>query len=195
MAEVAGASRSLLQQKWGPAPVWLWALGGLVVAYVYAQWRDSKNAAAAAQGAQETYPIASVTGLGAADGESQIAAPQFIIQNQIPTIPVATPIIVNPPPPTGPPTTTPPTTNPPVVTPPPATGGGGGTTPPKQPIQYRVKPGDTLSGIASKYGTTWQALWAYNTTPGVRPAATIATLKKRGPDLLYSNELILVPPK
>lgn len=181
----------------GPLPVWAWAGIGLVVAYVYAQYRDSKNAAAAAVAAENTYPVAAVSGLGAADGESQIAAPQFIIQNQIPVLPgvpgpqgPAGP--AGPQGPTGPPSTTPPTTNPPVVTPP----DNGGTTPTKKPdIQYRVKPGDTLSGIAAKYGTTWQALWAYNTTTGVRPAATIATLKKRGPNLLYSNELILVPQK
>ena len=30
------------------------------------------------------------------------------------------------------------------------------------PATYRVKPGDTLSGIASVYGTTWQVLAELN---------------------------------
>lgn len=189
MAEVTQASNSLLTSKWGPLPVWAWAGIGLVAAYVYMQWKDNKAAAAAAAQAEDTYPIAST---GVATSESQAAAPQFIIQNQIPYIPVPTP-------PTGVPVVAPPTTAPPVVTPPTTTPVD--TTPTtKAPIQYRVKPGDTLSGIAAKYGTSWQALWQYNTTAAAqggagRPAATIATLKKRGPNLLYSNELILVPQK
>jgi LysM repeat protein len=65
----------------------------------------------------------------------------------------------------------------------------------KAPIKYTVHAGDTLSSIAKKYGTTAQELFTYNTTPGVRPASTIATLKKRGPTLIYSGETILIPQK
>lgn len=62
-------------------------------------------------------------------------------------------------------------------------------------VEYRVKHGDTLSSIAKRYGTTWQALWKYNTTAGNRPASTIAVLKKRGPNQLVTNQLILIPQK
>lgn len=39
---------------------------------------------------------------------------------------------------------------------------GGGTTPPASGGTYTVVKGDTLSGIAARYGTTWQALQALN---------------------------------
>ena len=58
---------------------------------------------------------------------------------------------------------------------------------------YTVVTGDNLTTIAKKYGTTAASLFAYNTTPGVRPAATIATLKQRGPNLIYAGEKILIP--
>jgi LysM repeat protein len=65
---------------------------------------------------------------------------------------------------------------------------------------YTVKHGDTLSGIAKKYGTTWQTLFNYNTRSKAqggagRPANTIKTLKERGPNLLYAGEKIYIPTK
>ena len=59
----------------------------------------------------------------------------------------------------------------------------------------RVQSGNTLSGIAARFGETWQQVWAYNLAPGVRPAATQATLRSRGPNLLYANEEIDIPSK
>jgi LysM repeat protein len=59
----------------------------------------------------------------------------------------------------------------------------------------RVQQGNTLSGIAARFGETWQQVWNYNLTPGVRPAATQATLRQRGPNLLFSGEEIDIPSK
>lgn len=59
----------------------------------------------------------------------------------------------------------------------------------------RVQSGNTLSGIAAKFGETWQQVWAYNLAPGVRPAATQATLRSRGPNTLFRNEEIDIPSK
>jgi LysM repeat protein len=62
-----------------------------------------------------------------------------------------------------------------------------------------VKWNDTLSGIASHYGMTWQQLFSFNTSTGSkganRPASTIATLKKRGPNLVYNGTTFYVPKK
>lgn len=188
MAEAATPSGSLLTTKWFHLPVWLWAIIGLGVAWGIAKWRASKATAATSSADPGTATV------GANSSESQDTAPEFIIENNMPatvgtpSAPVTTP--------TAPaaPVVTPPTTKPtpPVVakpTPAPV------TTKPKPPIKYVVKSGDNLTTIAKKYGTTAAALFTYNTTPGVRPAATIATLKKRGPSLLYSGETILIPQK
>lgn len=58
-----------------------------------------------------------------------------------------------------------------------------------------VTGGDTLSSIAAKFGETWQQVWAYNLQAGVRSAADQATLKKRGPNLIYRGEQIYIPKK
>ena len=96
---------------------------------------------------------------------------------------------------------TPSPTGPPPKQPPPHAGGVVVPKPPVQqnPLVYRVKKGDTLSGIAKKYGLSWQQLYLYNTTTGPkganRPASTIATLKSRGPNKIFSNEEIDIPKK
>jgi len=41
-------------------------------------------------------------------------------------------------------------------------GGGGGAAPAPSPRTYVVQPGDNLSAIANKYGTSWQALFNAN---------------------------------
>lgn len=81
----------------------------------------------------------------------------------------------------------PPAPAPPPPPPPPAA--------PKTPSwsYYTVQPGDNLSSIAAKFGTTWQNLYTYNTTPGNRSAASEQTIESRGPNLIYSGESILVP--
>lgn len=193
MAEVAQAEGNFITQKWGPVPVWVWALGGLVLAWAFAKYRDLKSAAAAATPAAAPGTTASA--------ESQQVAPQFLIENNLPpegpvnvTVPITgipstpvTPPVTPEPPVVTPPTTTPqpPTTNKPPP-PPPKPG-------PKAPLEYKVVHGDTLSSIAARHHTTWQKLFTYNTTPGVRPAKTIQTLKQRGPNLLYAGETILIP--
>jgi LysM repeat protein len=199
VAEVAQAESNLLTRKVGPLPVWAYALIGLVLAWVYMKYRDSKNAATTA--ATDTTGTAAA---GTNSSESQDTAPEFIIENNMPAdninVTTTSPGGGTPSKPVTPPTTP----APPVVTPPKTTPKPPVTTKPKPPaktptpakkppIQYRVHSGDTLSSIAAKYHTTWQKLWTFNTTAGNRPADTIATLKKRGPNLLYANELILIP--
>lgn len=178
---------SILTRQVGPLKTWVWMLIGLGVALAYALYKERKGNAAQATGGEEGKTDAYgnyTTDDEYATGNNTV--PDFISQNYINTT-------VNnqlPVPPTAPPpkdTTTPPPTTLPAPTKPPG-------TKPKY-TTYVVKRGDTLSGIAKKYKTTWQALYAFNTTKGVRPDATIATLKKRGPNLLYSGEKILIPTK
>lgn len=160
-------------RKLGPLPVWAWMGLGLAGALAYASWSKNKKAASTAS-------ESSTTGEQTAD-----QTPPFIIQN-----------ITNEPPETAPGTSTA-TTPPPRTTlpwPPPVPPAH--PTVPKPPAKkpkvviYRVKRGDTLSSIAKKYHTTVDAIWKYNTTPGNRPASTIATLKKRGKNLIFKNEEI-----
>lgn len=193
MAEVTENQKNMLTYKLGgKVPVWVAALGGLILAWLYAKWRAGKASS-------DTTSKADTADATGTDSESEQVAPQFIIENNMPagvgapTTPSA-PVTVPPAPP--PVTTLPGTTpNPPVITP------TKPVTPPKTspakkaPIKYVVKHGDTLSAIAKKYKTTVAALWTYNTTPGVRPAATIKTLKARGQNLLYAGETILIPQK
>ncbi len=46
---------------------------------------------------------------------------------------------------------------------------------------YTVKPGDTLSGIAAQYGTTWQKIYEHN--------CDII----KNPDLIYPGQVIRIP--
>lgn len=68
----------------------------------------------------------------------------------------------------------------------------------QNPFEYRVKPGDSWSAIAARFGMTVADLKNFNMGSGYgtadRPASTIATLKARG-DTLYSNEEIDIPHK
>ncbi len=197
-----GGMGALLQRKALGMPVWLLALFGLGAAWAIAKYRSDKASTTAA-----STTAASTT---AADAEGQAVAPQFVIENNLPTesSPASTTPPGTPAPPvtSAPPTTTPPGTTaaPPVVTKAPPV-----TTPPKTPpktttpktpapaaIEVRVQPRDTLTSIAAKYGVKGGAaeLYTYNTTPGVRDASAIATIKQRGPNLLEVGEEILIPP-
>lgn len=194
MPEVQGGERSLLVQRWGPAPVWLWGLGLLAVAWLYAKWRDGHNAKSQAQ----TDAASNAGGDYAAEGQN--VSPQFVIMNNIP------PTIYPTPGPGGAPST-PVGSNPatPVVSPP-----GKSAQPPvvakpplpvsehnptKPPIPYRWQAGDTLAKLAARYKVPGgaEALWNFNVTPGVRDAATIAVLRKRTPGGLIPGETILIP--
>ncbi|NUP38964.1 MAG: LysM peptidoglycan-binding domain-containing protein [Streptomyces sp.] len=193
MADVQAGEHSLITSKWGPLPVWAWSLIGLALAWLYAKYRSGQQAKQAQQQQDST-------GSGT-DAQSQDVAPQFIIENNMPGVGAPTTPSAPVTAPTPPSTPTPPgkTPNPPTTgkpKPPPKKK----PPTPKEPTQYKVKHGDTLSSIAARHKNpktgkpyTWQQLWEYNTTPGNRPASTIATLKKRGPNLLYANETILIP--
>lgn len=70
------------------------------------------------------------------------------------------------------------------------------TTPPVSPsfILYKIKSGDTLSGIASRYGVTWQSLYNFN------KAAIDSMSSKRGNPIpggpwnnIFPNEEIKIP--
>lgn len=175
-------AENFLTRKVGPMPMWVWMGGAVLVLLIFSVYRNNQaantaNSAAASSTTDSTVPADQV--------------PDYI--NQIYTTVNTPPVNVT----TGAPAGTPTSTTPPVTTP---TRGGSPTPPPPRrpvsaPMSYTVKHGDTLSSIASRYGTTWQALWTYNTTSGNRPASTIATLKKRGPSLLYAGETILIPQK
>jgi len=199
-------SKDFLTQKAGILPVWGWGAIGLGAAYAYSRYKANQ---AAAQGNGTT----STTN---AAGESTASAPQFIIENQEPNNPssISVPVTVNNPAPvpvTTPPgtTTQPPTNQPPLqgqpvgspvgpvpVGAPPTTTAPAKPTAPAAPkyTVYKVQSGDTLSSIAAKYHTTWQALWSFNTgSSSPRTASAKATLLKRGPNLLYSGEEIYIP--
>ena len=138
-----------------------------------------------------------------------------VVTPPTPTPPVVTPPSTNPQPPVAtppppvsapppePPPPPPPPSAPPPKPPPVATGGPPpprpSPPPPRPPvpthnaITYRVRPGDTMSKIASMYHVPggWQALYAYNTNPQYNSA--YATFKRQGPNLLYSGQTIHVP--
>lgn len=165
-------------KKMGPLPMWGWGAVLLGLALVYSfisRGKAPKKDDAPAEDTADTVPADQV--------------PSYINQNYITTN------VTGPAAPAGPAPVVPPT----------APGKVTGTPkpgpvvvakpPPKKAIEVRVKHGDTLSSIAKKYGTTWQSLFAYNTTAGIRPAQTIKVLKQRGPNKLFANELILIPPK
>lgn len=70
------------------------------------------------------------------------------------------------------------------------------TTTPKQPLAYTVKPGDNLSKIAQQfhYSGGGKGLYDYNVGPSSpHSKAAIATMKQRGPNLIYSGETIYIP--
>lgn len=189
-------SGNFLTQKAGPLPVYAWAGGGLGVALLIAKFRAAKQDQAAAKQQQPATTLAS---------QPEGTAPQFVIQNMYPwapSQPVQGPV-------TAPPVVTPPgtTTTPPVIGKPPVQGPPvqgpaptSPTTPPAAGVSkpaaqwYTVVHGDTLSSIAKRYGTTADKIWQYNTTPGNRNAEAIATLRSRGPNLIYAGTKFLIPP-
>lgn len=174
MADVPTVSSDFLTQKKGGLPIWGWAAIVLVLAYAYNRYKNKTSGT-------------STTTTDTASQAYQV--PDYVNETNITNV---EPPVVSPTP--KPPVVTPPgSTSPPVV--PPPRSPRPTPSPKTKLIEYRVKKGDSLSSIAKKYNTTWQAIWHYNTTPGNRPASTIKTLKERGPNKLYSNELIdiLVP--
>lgn len=185
-----------LKGKLGPLPVYVWAGLGTIALALYLMRKKSKNANQTNAAADQTN-----SDLGSAAELANMFEVAGLMPYQGGNVYVNT--TVSGPPPVG--ATTP-------------TGNGHGTTPPPTPTPspvsrpapttgpiigpgakpqaiYRVKTGDTLTSIAKKYGVSEANLWAYNITPGVRPAATIATLKSRGQNKLFANEEIDIPQK
>lgn len=186
-----------LKSKLGPLPVWGWTLLGTIALALFLIRQKNKSGDTSQAAADQTN-----SNLGSAAELANMFEVAGLMPYQGGDVYINTTTTQNPPPskttPT-PPTTKPPTTTPPTTKPPtsklPTPGTKKPSGPPKPVATYRVKKGDTLSSIAKKYGFTWQQLYKYNTTSGVRPASTIATLKARGPNKLFSNEAILIPPK
>lgn len=179
-----------LKSKLGPLPVWAWTLLGSIALALFLIRQKSKSASTKAAADQTN------SNLGSAAELANMFEVAGLMPYQGGDVYINTTTTENPPPSSSTPTPTP------------GGGGhhhgwGGGHPIPGHPIPgapkpratYTVKHNDTLTSIARKYGTTADALFKYNTTPGVRPAATEATLKKRGKNLLYANEKILIPPK
>jgi hypothetical protein len=195
-------SSDFLTQKAGILPIWGWGAVGLGAAYAYSRYKANK----AGQGNGTTDTTNSA-------GESTSSAPEFIIENNEPaggwgsvSVPVIittpAPVPVTTPPGTG---TGPPTNKPPIHggNPPHGPGAVGGQPPArkptpkpvaKAPIAYKVQHGDSLSSIAAKYHTTWQALWSFNTgAQSPHSAQAKATLLKQGPNLIYAGQTIYIP--
>lgn len=186
-------------RKLGPLPVWAWMALSLAGAVIWSTWRKNK------QGTTTT-----PTGATGAGAQQNTQTPPFIIQNYSgagPQGPAGAPgqpgVPATPGQPVGgtvwqggnPPvgasgvgSLVPPAVPSPVTVPTPV------ANQPRQAAEYRVKPGDTLTAIAHRYGTDPNTVWNYNIDPRTgRPPATIQTLRQRGPDNLVTNELILIP--
>jgi LysM domain-containing protein len=208
-------SENFLVSKAGPLPVWGWGAIGLGAAYGWSRYKANK---AAKQAPAEAGAGGTANAFTYGAGQPVSGQPTYLIENNIPgfgSVP-STPVVTPPTP--APPAVTPPSTTPtpPVATPgppPPAAAPPPPPPPPSAPpprpapppppprppvpthnaITYRVRPGDTLSKIASMYHVPggWQALYAYNTNPQYNSAW--ATFKRQGPNLIYSGQTIHVP--
>lgn len=187
-----------LKSKAGPLPIWAWAGLGTVALALFlmrAKTKKSDSTSAAADQANSNLGSASelanmfeVAGLMPYQGgDVYVNTTQT---NNPPSGATTTLPPVNSGPPAGSGVATPPVTH---IAGPTPTMKGPGTS--KSQGSYTVKRNDTLSGIGKKYGFTAAQLFKYNTTKGVRPTSTIATLKQRGMNLLFAGEKILIPPK
>lgn len=187
-----GGIGDTLKQKVGPLPIWAWTLLGTILLALVLMRSKNKNAATTKSAADQTN-----SDLGSAAELANMFEVAGLMPYQGGDVYINTTTPQNPPASPGKPTPLPWPVHgkPPIHIP-------GGTTPghpipgaPKPRTVYTVKKGDNLTKIALKYGTTYQALFKYNTTPGVRSASSEATIKKRGKNLLMPGEKILIPPK
>lgn len=180
-----------LKQKIGPLPTWAWALGGTIVLALVLINRKNKNAQSKAAADQTN------SDLGSASELANLFNIAGLMPYQGGNVYVNTTETQNPPASASNPTGG--GTIPVHSEPGPPYGKPGGNPPtkgaPKPRAVYTVKHNDTLGGIAAKYGLDANTLFKYNTTPGVRPASTENELKKRGKNLIYAGEKILIPPK
>jgi type II secretory pathway pseudopilin PulG len=90
----------------------------------------------------------------------------------------------------------------PVQAPPPPPPAPTPAPPPPQPQAqppgtqwYTAHSGDTYSGIASRYGRSWQELWNFQFSDAAgRPQSTQDTLRRRGPDhALFNGSSVAIP--
>lgn len=205
MAEPAPGGGGGLNHKLGPLPVWLWAvLAGAGLGGIW--FLRSRNSAAAQPAnaadatADDTNRTTIVPSIDAGLSESQWQQLMNAIrglygQNSAPPPPDDTPPPdhinngIPPAVPGGSIHVTPPATSP-------TTGGSNTSAPSKTPVFITVPQGSgwSWSSIAAQYGHSWQDLWAYNLTPGIRPAATEAQLKSEGVNhSLFGGTKVAVP--
>lgn len=182
--------------KIGPLPVWAWAVGvGGLLGLIWFLRRPAKatgNDSTATQAPTYTgSPTTTVVPVdqGLSDNQFKLLMAELKkLQGKPSTPPV-----------TGTVDTTPPKPGTPVVIDKPSPVP---TPPPSQPAPVQdlgtqwvdVHPGDSFSSIAARYGKSWQELWNYQLQPGIRPAATQATLRSRGPDhALFNGSSVAIP--
>lgn len=181
---------STLKTKLGPLPVWAWTLFGTIALALYLIKKKSSTDTSKAAADQTNSDLGSAAEL----------ANMFEVAGLMPyqggDVYINTTSTQNPPPSPGKPTTLPST-----GTGKPPTGDKGTKPGPTSPSTDKpqaivtVKRGDSISSIAKRYGFSWQQVYKYNTTAGVRTADAIKTLKSRGPNKIYAGEKIYIPPK
>lgn len=179
-----------LKSKIGPMPVWVWALLGTIALALFLIKKKKSSSDTSQAAADQTN-----SDLGSAAELANMFNVAGLMPYQGGDVYINTTTTQNPPPTPGKPTP---------VTLPGSTSGHPVVNPPKGPVNpssskpqaiVTVQKNDTISSIAKRYGFTWQEVYKYNTTPGVRTASAIKTLKSRGPNKIYSGEKLYIPPK
>lgn len=185
----AGGGRQLALRL----PMWGWATvaGGVVAVLWFLRRRNSSASDSDANQPSVTVPAPT----------DIIPVSQGLAENQFKQLLDAIKALQGeestPPPPddNGPPTSTlPAPIHQPVPTPP-------RTPTPKPPAKdptahfsYKVTgDGESYSSIAKRYGHTGSELYAFQLLKGVRPASTQATIRSRGPNLLYHGSTVMIP--
>lgn len=214
VANPLGGGGGGLQGSTAGIPNYVWLIGAALVAVVGIIWWRSRNATAAPNNStisttNPTSPVdASTAGLATDQYESLLALLRDLQgQQSTPLPPPGT--IISGPIPGGPPTMTPfqgytgpLTPQPPVYLPAPGSGSG---TPapvaapapapapsPTAPKTYTVQTGDSLSSIASKFGTTWQTLYANNKNT-INNAAAAHNIYTAQYNSIWPGERLVVP--
>lgn len=198
-AEDGGVTRKI-----GPLPMWGWALvlGGVVGVVAFLRRRNSSSAdttAADTTGAQDDQVPTTIVpynqGLSEAQWQQLMSLIRGLYGQPSDTTPSTPPDtqtdLPAPKVPAGSITVTPPSTS--TATSPPKASTGTGTV---HPLFITVPSGSgwSWSSIAAQYGHSWQDLWNYNLTPGVRPADTQAKLRSEGVShSLFGGTKVAIP--
>lgn len=203
---MAGEDGGGLTHKLGPLPMWGWALvlGGAVGIVAFLRRRNSSGSGSdttdtSAQTGTDQVPTTIVPynqGLSEAQWQQLMAAirglygqpsdggddtPPPDTQTDLPAPKTPGSSI----------TYTPPSTS--TATSPPKASTGTGTV---HPLFITVPSGSgwSWSSIAAQYGHSWQDLWNYNLSPGVRPAETQAKLRSEGAShSLFGGTKVAIP--